>query len=157
MVKSRLRILVTLFALLGVILPAPSSQAVTQKINYYMNGDCTDYYDEEGIYAFFQSEPDWSCYISVKVAPVKPVRSVTLQWWNGKKWLTEDKKVTNAKGMAYLYFDAYCDGEYCDGEWKYRVLVAAATGQKAATSSTFYVTFFPDDTPYSDSEEDPNY
>ncbi len=151
MASRRLKIFCGLIALVGLIVPAPSASAVVQKINYYMNGDCSDYFEEEGEYAFFQSESDWSCYISVKVTPVKPARVVTLQWWTGKKWQAEDRATTNVKGMAYLYFDEYCDGEYCDGEWKYRVVVSAATGQKAATSPNFYVTFYPD-SPYSEDD-----
>ena len=48
---------------------SPANAATAQKINYYINGDCSDYYDEQGEYAFFESEPDWNCYISVYVKP----------------------------------------------------------------------------------------
>ena len=146
---GRLKIIAMSFALLATFISVPTANAAAQKISYFMNGDCSDYYDEKGEYAFFQSEPDWSCYISVKVSPTKPVRSLTLQYWSGTRWKIESKAVTNSKGIAYLYFDEYCDDEYCDGEWKYRVTVAATTGQKSVMSNSFYVTFYPD--------EDPNY
>jgi len=124
----------------------PPAQAATQSVSYYMNGDCSDYYDEESEYAFFESEPDWTCYISVEVKPAKPVRTVRLQFWSGKKWVQETSAKTSSNGRGYLYFDPFCsDGYYCDGEFKYRVLVDAATGQKATTSKNFYVSYYPEE------------
>ena len=132
----------------------PASSAVTQKINYTIEGDCVDYYEENGEYAFFEDEPDWSCYVVVKVSPTKPVRSVNLQFWSGRKWVTESSAKTDTKGIAYLDFDSVCDDVYCDGEFNYRVVTAAAAPQKSNTSKTFSVTFYPE---YMEDEEEYEY
>lgn len=131
---------------------SPANAATAQKINYYINGDCSDYYDEQGEYAFFESEPDWNCYISVYVKPYKPYRNIRLQFWSGTKWVQESSSTTNSSGKGYLDFDPYCsDGTYCDGEYKYRVIVDAASGQKASTSNNFYISYYPDTADYTDS------
>jgi hypothetical protein len=97
----------------------------------------------EGEYAFFEEEPDWSCYMVVKISPFKPVRNTRLQYWNGKKWLQESFKKTSSKGIAYLDFNPYCDGEYCDGTWKYRIYVDSGSGQSSRISPSFEVAFYP--------------
>lgn len=141
-VRTSIFMAVVLFG--GLLLPINSATAATaQKISYSIMGDCVDYYDETGEYAFFEEEPDWSCYIMVKLSPTKPVRTARLQWWSGRKWQQESSSKTDAKGYAYLDFDPYCEGQYCDGEWKYRVFVDTASGQKSNTSRSFYVTFYP--------------
>jgi len=127
----------------SMLIPLNSADAATQKVNFYINGDCLDYYEMEGEYAFFEEEPDWSCYLTVKISPVKPIRNSRLQYWNGKKWLQESFKKTSSKGFAYLDFNPYCDGEYCDGTWKYRIVVDAGSGQSSRTSPTFEVSFYP--------------
>jgi hypothetical protein len=128
----------------NVLLPVnPASSATVQKIYYSIEGDCVDYYDENDEYAFFEDEPDWSCYIKVKTSTPKPIRTVSLQYWNSRKWVQESVAKTSTKGIAYLDFNPYCDGSYCDGEWKYRVVTAASTPQKSNTSNSFYVTFYP--------------
>lgn len=132
-----------LVMLTSSLLPMNSANAAAQKVNFYINGDCLDYYDMEGEYAFFEEEPDWSCYMIVKISPFKPVRNARLQFWNGKKWNQESSKKTSSKGVAYLDFNPYCDGEYCDGTWKYRIFVDGVTGQSSRTSPTFQVSFYP--------------
>ena len=150
-IKKRRVLAVAVSASLAIGL-FPPAQAATQSVSYYMNGDCSDYYDEESEYAFFESEPDWTCYISVEVKPIKPIRTIRLQFWSGKKWVQETSAKTASNGRGYLYFDPYCsDGTYCDGEFKYRVLVDAASGQKATTSKNFYVSYYPEEETY---EED---
>lgn len=137
----------TAFGLLCSLAVAAPAQAASQSINYYMNGDCSDYYDEMGEYAFFEDEVDWNCYITVKVTPLKPARTVRLQYWNDRKWVQEMKAVTNAKGVARLDFDPYCNDDlYCDGTWTYRVYVDAVTGQSYKTSNKFEMTYYPMDT-----------
>lgn len=144
--KSRIGVtLVSVGLLFNIMQPA---DAATQKVSYYINGDCSDYYDEEGEYAFFEEEVDWSCYITVFVKPVKPQRQVRLQYWSGTKWKQESSAKTSSAGKAYLYFDPYCyDGSYCEGEFKYRVIVDAGGGQKTDYSDDFYINYYP----YSDS------
>lgn len=142
---SKLRVVAALMGMGLVVNLAPPAQAAAQSVSYYINGDCSDYYDQEGEYAFFESEPDWSCYMSVVVKPVKPVRTVRLQFWSGTKWKQESSAKTASNGRGYLYFDPYCsDGAYCDGEYKYRITVDGATGQKATTSNNFYINYYPD-------------
>lgn len=141
--KSGIRTLISTFFVVSVLSPSSSSFAATQRISYSIAGDCVDYYDETGEYAFFEEEPDWSCYIVVKVTSSKPVRTARLQWWSGRKWQQETFSKTNTKGIAYLDFDPYCEGNYCDGEWKYRVFVDSVPGQKSSISNTFFVTFYP--------------
>lgn len=135
--------LIGIFFLVNVLVPNSVANAATQRVSYSIAGDCVDYFDENGEYAFFEEELDWSCYIVVKVTPTKPIRTVRLQYWSGRKWQQESSSKTNTKGVAYLNFDPYCDEGYCDGEWKYRVYVDSASGQKSNTSNTFYVTFYP--------------
>jgi hypothetical protein len=130
---SKLKVLAAIIGAGLVINLAPPAQAAAQSISYFMNGDCSDYYDEESEYAFFESEPDWDCYISVTIKPAKPVRTIRLQYWTGKKWAQENSAKTGSSGKGFLYFDPYCsDGSYCDGEYKYRVVVDAVSGQKVA-------------------------
>jgi hypothetical protein len=152
---SRSGISLILVLLTSSLIPLNTADAAAQKVNFYINGDCSDYYDMEGEYAFFEEEPEWSCYMSVKISPVKPIRNSRLQYWNGKKWMQESFKKTSSKGLAYLDFNPYCDGQYCDGTWKYRIVVDASSGQSTKTSPTFEVTFYPgyvDD--YSEEESD---
>lgn len=143
------RIRIHLFALIiliisNVLLPAnPASSATIQKIYYTVMGDCVDYYEENGEYAFFEDEPDWSCYLQVKVSTPKPIRTISLQYWTGRKWVQESISKTNSKGIAFLDFDPYCADGYCDGEYKYRALTAAAAPQKSNVSLSFYVIFYP--------------
>ena len=127
----------------SLLLPIQTANAATQKVNFFISGDCLDYYDMEGEYAFFEEEPDWSCYMVVKISPFKPVRNTRLQYWNGKKWLQESFKKTSSKGIAYLDFNPYCDGEYCDGTWKYRIFVDSGSGQSSRISPSFEVAFYP--------------
>jgi len=152
---SRSGMSLILVLLTSSLIPLNTADAAAQKVNFYINGDCSDYYDMEGEYAFFEEEPNWSCYMSVKISPVKPIRNSRLQYWNGKKWMQESFKKTSSKGLAYLDFNPYCDGQYCDGTWKYRIVVDASSGQSTKTSPTFEVTFYPgyvDD--YSEEESD---
>jgi len=137
--------LVTVLAF-NFLINVTKAQAVTaqQVITFYMNGDCSDYFDEQGEYAFFEDEPDWTCSLVVKVKAITPKRVLHLQYWNSHKWIEESKTTTSTKGSGTLTFDPYCnDGNYCDGTWKYRVLVDASGVQKAKTSPTFEVVFYP--------------
>ena len=79
MALNKLRVLAVIMSAGLAINLAPPAQAAPQSILYYMNGDCSDYYDEESEYAFFESEPDWDCYISVTIKPAKPIRTIRLQ------------------------------------------------------------------------------
>ena len=148
LLRSRKSLILATFTLAAVLIAnfflAPSkAKAATQAVTYYINGDCSDYYDEEGEYAIFEEEEDWTCYVSVKVKPLTPKRKVILQYWD-KKWKEEDSVTTSTKGSANLFFDSYCNsGEFCDGTWKFRVLVPAASGQKATNSSSFNISFYP--------------
>ncbi len=152
--RAGITLILALFA--SLLLPINSANAATQKVNFFIAGDCLDYYEMEGEYAFFEEEPDWSCYMTVRISPFKPVRNSRLQFWNGKKWRQESFTKTSSKGIAYLNFNPYCDGEYCDGTWKYRIVVDATSGQSSRTSPTFEVSFYPG---YVDdySEEDDGY
>jgi hypothetical protein len=147
LLRSRKSLILATFTLAAVLIAnfffAPSkAEAATQAVSYYINGDCSDYYDEEGEYAIFEEEEDWTCYVTVKVKPLTPKRKVILQYWD-KKWKEEDSITTSTKGSANLFFDSYCYEEFCDGKWKFRVLVPAVTGQKATNSTSFYVVFYP--------------
>ena len=148
LLRSRKSLILATFTLAAILIAnfflAPSkAEAAAQTVSYAMNGDCADYYDEEDEYAIFEEEQDWSCYVTVKVKPLTPKRKVILQYWD-KKWKEEDSITTSTKGSANLFFDSYCNsGEFCDGEWKFRVLVPAASGQKATNSTSFYVVFYP--------------
>ena len=127
-----------------MVAPAATSAVTQQVITFFMNGDCSDYFDEQGEYAFFEDEPNWTCSLVVKVKAITPKRVIHLQFWNSHKWIEESKTTTSTKGSGTLTFDPYCnDGNYCDGTWKYRVLVDASGIQKAKTSPTFEVVFYP--------------
>ena len=146
--RSRKSLILATFTLAAALIAnfflAPSkADAAVQAVTYYINGDCSDYYDEEGEYAIFEEEEDWTCYITVKVRPLSPKRKVILQYWD-KKWKQEDSVVTSSKGSAKLNFDSYCNNdEFCDGTWKFRVFVPAASGQKSTNSTRFNVSFYP--------------
>lgn len=147
LLRSRKSLILATFTLAAVLIAnfflAPSkAEAATQTVSYAMNGDCADYYDEEDEYAIFEDEPGWTCYVTVKVKPLTPKRKVILQFW-GKKWKEEDSTTTSTKGSANLYFNTSCSDTFCEGEYKFRVLVPAATGQKATNSNSFYVNFYP--------------
>ena len=150
---------IVLTILVAVTFSVPSAKAaLTQRINYFIDGDCRDYFDVNGEYAFFQEEQDWSCFLTVSVKPAKPIRNAKLQYWNGRKWLLESSSKTSSTGYATLKFDPICEsGDYCDGTWKYRVYVDAAPGQRSQNSITFDVTFYSgtvEDPGYDDSEEE---
>jgi len=146
----RKKIALTVFSIAAALISnfifVPTAvSAVTQQVaTYYINGDCSDYYDQEGEYAFFEDEPDWTCYMTVKLKPITPKRVIHLQFWNAHKWIEESKSTTSSKGSGTLTFDPYCNnGSYCDGTWKYRIIVDASGTQKAKTSPTFEVVFYP--------------
>lgn len=141
--SSRSGISLIVVLLTSLLLPLNTANAATQKINFFIAGDCLEYYEMEGEYAFFEEEIDWSCYMTVKISPVKPVRTSRLQFWNSKKWIQESSTKSSSKGISYLNFNPYCDGEYCDGTWKYRIFVDAASGRSSRTSPTFEVSFYP--------------
>ena len=142
--KIRIYLLASVFFFATTFVAINGSEAATQRISYYLDGDCSDYYEEYGEYAFFEEEPDWSCYVSVKVTGTKPARTARLQYWSGKKWMQESTSKTGTNGLAQMDFDPTCSGgNYCDGTWKYRVYVDAVSGQKSNTSVTFNVTFYP--------------
>lgn len=152
--SSTLRLAISVLILVSTMtFPLSSAHAAVQKVSFYINGDCSDYYDLEDEYAFFEDETDWTCLVSIKVLPSKPVRTARLQYWSGKKWKQDTITKTNSKGVGYLEFNQYCGDAYCDGTWKYRVLVDSVTGQPSRTSPNFEVSFYPvgyDD----DSDED---
>lgn len=126
-----------------VFVPSAANAVTQQKISFYINGDCSDYYDEEGEYAFFEEEAEWTCYMSVVIKPITPKRTIRLQYWSGKKWVEESKSTTGTKGTGYLDFDPYCnDGSYCDGSWKYRIVVDASGAQKSKISPSFYIVYY---------------
>lgn len=128
----------------------------SQKVNYYISGDCLDYYDEYGEYAMLEEYEDWNCLITVRIKPVKPARTVKLQWWDDNEgtWVTEYTGKTNSKGVATLEFDPYCedsdtgDEYYCDGTWDYRVSVIKTGNYKATNSVTWSMNFYPYDSSY---------
>lgn len=61
LLRSRKSLILATFTLAAVLIAnfflAPSkAKAATQAVTYYINGDCSDYYDEEGEYAIFEEE-----------------------------------------------------------------------------------------------------
>ncbi len=128
----------------------------TQKVSYFISGDCLDYYDEYGEYAMIEEYEDWNCLITVRVKPIKPARTVRLQWWNENEgvWVTEFSGNTNSKGVAVLEFNPYCEDpdtgidNYCDGTWDYRVSVPKSGNYKATNSITWSMSFYPYDSSY---------
>ena len=61
LLRSRKSLILATFTLVAVLIAnfflAPSkAEAATQAVTYYINGDCSDYYDEEGEYAIFEEE-----------------------------------------------------------------------------------------------------
>lgn len=60
----------------------------------------------------------------VAAEPAKPQQYVKLQYKQGSTWRREDAGLTNGKGMVRLSLNPYCeDGSWCDGTYKYRLLV----------------------------------
>lgn len=122
------------------------AQAAAQKWSWDIYGDCSDYNDEYDEYAMFEEEDNYTCYVSAKVTPTKPVRTFYLQYFD-KKWKNEGSAKTNSKGQIFLYPDPYTCGDsgsdYCDGTFTYRIWSPAVAGQKALYGTTFELTFYP--------------
>lgn len=60
----------------------------------------------------------------VAAEPAKPQQYVKLQYKQGSTWRREDAGLTNSKGLVRLSLNPYCeDGDWCDGTYKYRLLV----------------------------------
>jgi hypothetical protein len=135
-------------ALSLVVVGSGSSPALaaTQKWSWDIYGDCSDYFDMYDEYAMFEEDDSYTCYVTAKVTPTKPVRTFYLQYFN-KKWVTESTAKTNSKGQVYLYPDAYNCGDYgsdyCDGTYTYRIWSPAVSGQKALTGEKFELVFYP--------------
>jgi hypothetical protein len=154
-IRFRISLLVPTVIALLLVPATPAITASQQRVNYSIAGDCVDYFEETGRYAFFEEEDNWSCYTVVRVTPGKPVRIARMQFWNGRKWIQESSSRTNSKGVAILKFDPYCEDGYCDGTWKYRIVVDSTSSQKSSTSKSFFVTFYPGS--YDDYDEDDDY
>jgi hypothetical protein len=140
--RLKLLIAATLFTLTSAVGVQPVAGATAQKITWSVIGDCVDEYDANQ-YEYLMYEGD-ECYFKVQVKPAFPARKVALQWFSDDrgKWLTENEKMTNKNGVAFLYPDAYdSDGYFYDGEYKYRMAAARAAGQAIRTSDSFYITF----------------
>ena len=134
-----------LLAILSTIVFTQPAEAATQRVNYYISGDCYTYYNQYYEYAMFEEVLDWDCKITVKVTPTKPARSVSLQYMSDSgKWVNEFQAKTNSKGVAVLEFDPYCEDDYyCDGSWDYRVYVAKSGSYKATNSVVWTMNFYP--------------
>lgn len=60
----------------------------------------------------------------VTAEPARPQQFIKLQYREDGRWRREDGDSTNGNGVAYLELNPYCeDGSWCDGTWKYRLLV----------------------------------
>jgi hypothetical protein len=60
----------------------------------------------------------------VSADPARPQQYVKLQYKQDGTWKREDAGLTNGKGTVALDLNPYCkDGDWCDGTFKYRLLV----------------------------------
>jgi hypothetical protein len=144
-VKSKLIAMASVLALLTVATVASPASAATQKLFYYISGECLDNFEIVDEYALFEEYGD-TCTLEVKVSPKTNVRTAHLQYWNedSGKWVTEASGKTNKSGSLKLNIEPYCDGDvWCDGTFTYRIYVLKKSGLKAGYSNEFDVTFYP--------------
>jgi len=60
----------------------------------------------------------------VSAEPARPQQFIKLQFKDGSTWRREDAGLTNGKGVVSLELNPYCaNGTWCDGTYKYRLLV----------------------------------
>lgn len=60
----------------------------------------------------------------VSAEPAKPQQFIKLQYKDGSTWRREDAGLTNGRGVVSLELNPYCEnGSWCDGTYKYRLLV----------------------------------
>ncbi len=120
---------------------APSAQ----KITLTLESKCKD-----GV--IDQAKNEESCRVTLVVSPRTPNRSFTLQQVppGGKKW--EDvSKFKSISGTAKVTISGYEEDEesgdeaFRDGRYSFRVVAIRTAKEKAYTSSTFRITFNPDD------------
>jgi hypothetical protein len=143
--KSKLIAMAAAFALLTVGTVVAPANAATQKLFYFISGECLENYEEFGEYALWE---EWgeSCTLEVKVSPKSNVRTAHLQYWSESrnKWITEASGKTNRSGSLKLNIESYCDGDtWCDGTYTYRIYVLKKGSLKAGYSNEFEVTFYP--------------
>ena len=55
--------------------------------------------------------------------PARPQQFVKLQYKAGGTWRREDGALTNGAGKATLNLNPYCDGNWCNSRYRYRLLV----------------------------------
>ncbi len=62
--------------------------------------------------------------LEVTAEPARPQQYIKLQYKENGTWKREDAATTNAKGIARLELNPYCNGgKWCNGTFKYRLLV----------------------------------
>jgi hypothetical protein len=122
---------------------APAS-AATQKLMYFISGECLENFDDFDEYSLYEEFGD-ECTLEVRVSPKNNVRTAHLQWWNSdqNKWVTESSGKTNKSGSLKLNIDPYCGEYWCDGTLTYRIYVLKKSSLKAGYSKEFDVTFYP--------------
>lgn len=143
---GRLAIVALLASGSALVVGDIASGSVRQKVRWTAIGDCVDLYDEEQTtYVFVEGQ---NCYFRVQVTPAKPARTVAIQYFDddSSRWITEDEKKTNKRGVALLYPSTTTDeGYFIDGTWEYRLGVARLGSARAELSETFWIEFVPSD------------
>ena len=128
--------------------PSPSAtqeQRVTsQNISFSVEGGCESSREIFGYYGIFEDYSD-DCYVSVRVSPSDPRRTVELQYRDADgNWTVEDTADTNSSGVANVYVDVTCEGDvWCDGDWDYRVNVKSKGDLPSEKSRTWLFEFLP--------------
>lgn len=116
-----------------------------QKITLTLEAKCKD-----GV--IDQAKNEEFCKVTLSVSPRTPNRSFTLQQVvpGSKKW-ENVSKFKSASGTARVTISGYEDDEesgdqaFRDGRYSFRVIAIRTVKEKAYTSSTFRITFKPDD------------
>lgn len=142
--RTKLISMASALALLFVGTMAAPANAATQKLMYFISGECLDNYDYYGEYSLYEEYGE-TCTLELKVSPKTNVRTAHLQYWNEDtgKWVTEASGKTNKSGSLKLEIQPYCGDVWCDSTFTYRIYVLKKTGLKAGYSNEFDVTFYP--------------
>lgn len=145
--STKLISIASAFAMLFVSTITAPATAETQKLMYFISGECLDNFDIYGEYSLYEEFGE-TCTLEVKVSPKTNVRTAHLQYWNEDdgKWVTEASGKTNKSGALKLNIEPYCENdEWCDATYTYRIYVLKKTGLKAGYSKEFDMAFYPYD------------
>jgi hypothetical protein len=124
-----------------IVATEQGSAATKQSIKWRVTGDCVDLYEEyQSDYTVYEGE---SCVFTATVKPVKPSRTVALQWFDSDtgKWTIHVQAKTNKSGVARINADFDTDECWDDASFEFRLGMAKQGASPAITSAPFWITY----------------